>query len=242
MQLCTNDTHFSSRLTHSPRSSRRSFPRGFRNLVSGHHADVAFLSTSSSSSSSSFFFFCPDLSVQRVVDQRRRIDRRSEDYSRGERSMNYAGNWIRFIEFDLLLTCCSRRPYKRNGCPCFKSIGANISRMARAISTKQRGKKISLKIRGQLTKLVAFYRWDVSFHDWWRYVENIDPFLEMQTFVKRADPMEENRAGCSWIEERVRSRWMLDLSRKGSGDKNGEDSRARGTGSPSDLVEKKEES
>ena len=37
-------------------------------------------------------------------------------------------------------------------------------------------------------------------------------FPRMQTFVKRADPMEENHAGCSWIEERVRSRWMRSLS------------------------------
>lgn len=115
--------------------------------------------------SDNFFFFSSGLSVQRVVDQRRWIDRRSKDYSRGGRSMNYAGNWIRFIEFDLLLICCSRKAYKRNGCPCFKSIGANISRMGRAISTKQRDKKISSKIRGELTKLVAFCRRDVSFHD-----------------------------------------------------------------------------
>lgn len=94
----------------------------------------------------------------------------------------------------------------------------------------------------ELTKLVAFCQRDVLW--WWRYVENIDLFLECKrpanaSQTRRFDGRKPRRlVGSNWIEERV----DLDgcsLARKGSCGKNGVDRCARGTGSPSDLVEKR---
>lgn len=236
VQLCSNDTHFS--LLPSFSTFRTSFPRGFRNLVPAYDTDITFLSTffqARSSNASSI------RDVESIEDRWSRLTRAVDRWitlGTGFGSLN--SNFFLFATRDTYKMSFHAVSFRNDRGESLED-GDNFNEIGNRNGKTRRFLWIS-EANQELTKLVAFYQRNVPW--WWRYVENIDLFLECKrpanaSQTRRFDGRKPRRlVGSNWIEERV----DLDgcsLARMGSCGKNDDDRCARGTGSPSDLVEKR---